>query len=297
MRSLSPIFIAAAGLLIQGCVKSGEDLSTISVVDYLTPNVCVEVDGQPASGDPAFCSNARNLRLDEKLPYQLTDYDKSNGRRYQTVLIELLPGSRILVTKQLEHYSGYDLIEYTGEYVSIIETSDPGCGVQILSGAGMGDGWILMPTALPNAAANHKHAMRLERVSPLPQCHDKSSVSSVPDNTINAVWHPPEPFAFESGKTLLTIRTEHHAHFDLSRTENAKEVIYFTREYGFSRWEAWIPEARCLSERSGVICILDAPDNPLRGRCRSETAIEIHGGQRWVRIDCRDTTFVQSNSQ
>jgi hypothetical protein len=225
----------------------------VDFADFLIQNVCVDENDDPVPGDPATCAKARDVKVGENPAYRLSDYDHANGRRYQTITSKPLPGNRVLVTKEMGKFGGgSDLIEHEGDFVSIIRTVDPGCGEQVLSGAGAGDGWILSPTTLPGAPGNVRHAMRLERVAPPPQCHDSALVSIVPDRTINAVWSPPEPFRFESGKSLLTLKTEHHAHFDLSREDNAIEVIYFTREYGFSRWEAWVPEGRCIRERGDV---------------------------------------------
>jgi hypothetical protein len=278
--------------------------SRADLTDFLVQNVCVDesgdpapgdpAPGDPAPGDPAACPHARDVKAGEDPPYRLTDYDRANGARYQTITSKPASGDRVLVTKDMGQSGyGYDLIERDGDFVSITRTSDPGCGEQVVSGAGNGDGWILSPTTRPDRPGHVRHAMRLTRAAPPPQCHDSAPVSIVPDRTINAVWHPPELFRFESGKSLLALKTEHHAHFDLSRPDNAIEVIYFTREYGFSRWEAWVPEARCIREGGESICQPGAPDNVLRGRCRPDSARRLRGGQIWVRIDCRDTTFVE----
>ncbi len=113
------------------------------------------------------------------------------------------------------------------------------------------------------------------------------------------VWTAPAPFTFESGKTLQTIMTEHHAHFDLALTNNAIETMFFTREYGLSRWEAWIPLARCMHEHgpANPACFPHSPANILRGRCNPSGGKAIRDGKPWVRVDCRDDTFYVPNAE
>lgn len=332
MKKIMPfVLLPAAALVLVALLSFTRDAADESppgarVTDFLVQDVCVDKAGNVLPDDPARCANRRDLRADEAPPYLMTDADRTHdGKRYQAIFsqpVRVANGAaqRVLVSKQMTNEArpelnarfepgfdrtrdGYDLIEVEGDFVSIIETSDPGCWKQTVSGAGQGDGWILFPTTLPLRPGNVRHAMRFERAAknPPPACVQQNTiggrylpVSTVTDRSINATWTAPEVFAFESGKSLLAIKSEHHAHYDLSRTDNAIETFYFTREYGFSRWEAWVPQARCLSEHGpdAPVCHPDAPDNILRGRCSADTGTEQRGGQTWVRIDCRDTTFV-----
>lgn len=246
-----------------------------TVLDYLIQNVCTDANDQPVAGDPATCERARDLRIGETPPYQL--YDQGH---YQAVSSVPQDGDRILVTRRLADYDGYDLIQY-GDPVQFIRTADPGCGEQTI------EGWVLFPRT-PGAGST-RHDQRITRINPPPACVEANTVdgqyradSVVSDHSVEAVWTAPESYRFETGKELLAIRSEHRAHFDLSRKDNAIEVFYFTREYGFSRWEAWVPEKRC----SEIKC----DTAPLVGRCAPGKA--DWGGQPWVRIDCRDETEV-----
>lgn len=273
--------------------------------EFLIQNVCLDEADAVTAEDPANCARSRNLRFDEVPPYLLTDYDKAHGgKRYQAVTSVTLPDGRVRVSKHMGNdlaaafdptSDGYDIIELQGDYVSFVATYDQQCGEQRFSGAGSGDGWLLFPSRAPAHPGSRRQDMIVERRDPPPACPSRQSVSRAGGRQIVAHWTAPQSFRFESGKALTTIVSEHRAHHDLSRPENAIERFYFTREYGVSRWEAWVPKNRCLAERGQGdplrMCDPDDPENFLRGRCGSEDGTATRGGQQWIRIDCRDTTF------
>lgn len=305
MVSRLPLVLA---MVLAACGAAHPDdgsRSPTPLADYLIQNVCLDEAGAMTSGDPAVCDTSRDLRPGESAPYRLTDLDReSAGRRYQSVSSVPMRGGTVRIGKQMGEgiaasfdpdRDGYDLVEQHGTYVSFIATHDPQCGEQRFSGVGENDGWLLFPNRMPLRAGLRRHDMVLARRDALPGCPAKKRISRVKDKQIAASWTAPHSVMFESGKVLQTIVSEHRAHYDLSRRNNAIERFYFTREYGLSRWEAWIPERRCRAERPSAdplrMCDPAAPTNFLRGRCAAESATATWGGQRWVRIDCRDTTF------
>jgi hypothetical protein len=276
-----------------------------ALADFLIQNVCLDEAGAVTTEDPASCARSRDRRPGEAAPYLLTDYDKAYaGKRYQAVSSGPMPDGRVWVVKNMgddpagkfaASSDGYDIIEHEGDYVSFVATHDPQCGEQRFSGAGSDDGWLLFPNRVSSQSGSQRQNMTLERIDAPPDCPSDERFSRLCGNEIVARWTAPHPFRFESGKTLTTIVSEHHAHHDLSRPNNAIEMFYFTREYGLSRWEAWMPKSRCLSEHAQGdtlrMCDPDDPENFLRGRCASKDGTAIRGGQAWIRIDCRDTTF------
>lgn len=306
IRNLRPLFALSALLTACGAVDSPAVAPSRSpLADFLIQNVCLDEAGRVTSQDPASCTRSRNLRLGETPPYFLTDLDAAqDGKRYQAISSVPLPNSQVKIEKRMGEGTiasfdlargGYDVIEQQGEYVSFVKTYDQQCGEQHLSGAGEGDGWLLFPNRAQIRAGSRRQDMTLTRSEVLPTCPTSERVSRVTRKQIAARWTAPHPFKFESGKVLTTIMSEHHAHHDLSRRNNAIETFYFTREYGLSRWEASIPEQRCLQERPKSdplrMCYPDDPANFLRGRCQPGEARAIRGGQQWIRVDCRDTTF------
>lgn len=246
-----------------------------------------------------------------------------------------------------EKSDGFDLIDLTfGPYSSIIRTSDGGCLDQLFaprlaremtrgtrfnrrrprfrndftSPEARSGGWILFPldTAPSEWPQSNSRTHRNTR-TPL----QSSSGCNAGGSTGITYWNSPKPYTFEGneeleGKTLVAIRSDHFGKRKLSSKRNALERFYFTREYGMTRWEAWIPRTRCLSEARKVpdgqlrstcypeIEARDAASGPeldLRARCKdlNETStghpdVERWGGQDWVRVDCRDQTrYVELN--
>ncbi|WP_198045922.1 hypothetical protein [Novosphingobium aquimarinum] len=275
------------------------------LADFLIQNVCVDEAGATTGEDPASCLRSRDLQSGEVPPFLLTDYDKAyGGTRYQAVTSVPTPEGRVRVSKHMGDdlaaefdpaSDGYDIIEQDGNYVSFIATYDQQCGEQRLSGAGSDDGWLLFPNRPLGEAGSRRQDMTVERIDARAACPSGERMSRVGGKQIVAYWEAPHTVSFESGKTLTTIVSEHHAHHDLSQSNNAIERFYFTREYGLSRWEAWIPKSRCIEERGQGdplrMCDPDDPENFLRGRCAPDDGTAMRGGQQWIRIDCRDTTF------
>ncbi len=306
------------------------------ILDYLIQNVCVDASDRPIAGDPVTCGASRNVRIGERVPYILTDVDTRNSNtRYEGHFSYPLAGKdgllKVIAVKQLiggnrpvldanyqygfsETRDGYDLIDVSDTFVSAIRTSDGGCFDQKFSTPNpvTGDvlkrtnGWRFMPRAGATVFDTARHDIRIDRLTPtIPSTCNR--VDKVTDGSVLAVWSPPEAIKFESGKTLSTIQTSHVAYFDFDAQNNAIEKYFFTREYGYTRWEAWIPQAQCIAQRGAndPICFPDQRANILSGRCPTRVA-DINGNptgaftplpgivtlatKPWVRVDCRDAT-------
>ncbi len=279
-------------------------------LDFLITDVCVDNNDSIVNGDPATCSRHRNVRIGERLPFLLTDMDKAvSNVRYQALSSVPIVGKdgtlKVLVTKHFQpqlsedfkfsysydkRITGYDLIDPNGSTASFIRTSDGGCFDQIISTSSLlrRNGWILFGRDLKGGSLNHN--IRIDRIDP----ERPSNCQTSQDTSANTrdVWNPPVSFTFESGKTLGTIVSYHYAHKDFTRTANALERFFFTKEYGFTRWEAWIPLSRCLSENGDTaICHPEWSTNILKGRCTPTGGTDTWGNQTWIRVDCRDSTF------
>ncbi|BAZ27603.1 hypothetical protein NIES4074_00300 [Cylindrospermum sp. NIES-4074] len=290
-------------------------------LDYLIQDVCVDALDNPIPGDPTVCPKHRNIWIGEKVPYLLTDKDTANeNATYQALSSYPVLGTdgalKIMVSKNMEgnfnssfRYSffksrdAYDLIDTSGPYISIIRTSDPGCYDQkfALNSSQRTNGWILFA---PGGSGKLLHQIMITRLdlNPPPSCIAANTVnkvyqpvSQVKKNSVQDIWNAPTAVSFESGKRLQSIVTYHVANDDFTRRNNAIERFFFTREYGFTRWEAWIPLSRCISENgaNSPVCKPDSPQNFLKGRCGVSSpipGIEVWGNQQWVRVDCRDST-------
>lgn len=276
------------------------------LLDFMVQNVCVDEHNMPIPGDPATCTKQRNLRVGEPVPYLRTDFGP-NGARYQGMVSLPVKGSdgaiQVLTSKHharnFNKYTfdfdagrdGYDLIETNGTF-SAIRTSDPGCGDQIISrdASQREDGWILFPDALNSGNGSTRHPIRIQRLNPPAACDAANNGNRLSEDSeahTQVVWDlTPFGYTYEGGKVLQTVDSYHVANFNLSQKDNAIEKFFFTREYGFTRWEAWIPRDRCYDEKHWFC---NDPNLALRGRC-SDTGVTEWGGQVWVRVDCRDST-------
>ena len=207
-----------------------------------------------------------------------------------------------------ESRDGYDLIDtYYSSYASVVRTSDGNCYDQLFSRyfrrgtiSTRAGGWVMFPRLTApstwpptNQVSNRIYKFQLSQGRP--GCSDSDSLGVT-------YWNAPTIYEFESTKQILAIRTDHFASSSLSQSNNALERFYFTREYGFTRWEAWMPQSRCFTQfgANNPICRPNSPDYPLNGRCSlmnvsasGYAGLDSWGGQSWIRYDCRDQTFYQ----
>lgn len=309
--------LAKAGLGISRAMSQTGGLQDI--VDYLISDVCVDANNNPIAGDPATCPNHRDLQVGEAIPYIVTDFDRSNGNATYmataSIPVQGTDGSlKIIASKNLQgnftpdfqfsfdvQRDGYDLIDIVNSAnISFIRTSDGGCYDQLWSGNGQTasiadrvGGWILFPNSSFGSGSADTTTYNIP-ISPNRPSHCTPGHSSGV-----TYWNPPATYTFETGKTLTAVKSFHFASTKLDQENNALELFYYTHEYGFTRWEAWIPQSRCFSTygSSSPVCQPQSPDNPLAGRCSvlnvSSTGIpglDTWGGQNWVRVDCRDET-------
>ncbi|WDD91629.1 hypothetical protein Bsp3421_001565 [Burkholderia sp. FERM BP-3421] len=317
MRSL------ACSLALLLCMSAAHAGATRELRDYLIQDVCVDADDNPIAGDPASCPSHRDMRVGERSPYLLTDFDHNSGAAYQsTNSIPVLGAdgtTKVLVMKNLqggfdsrfrfsfsEVRDGYDLIDLdNSSYASFIRTSDPGCRDQIWSrtgGAGSiaerAGGWILFPfqgppSGWPPSSSIYHPTYHIQVTQPAPAgCGDGNSTGVT-------YWNGPGAYQFESGKVMTAIRSDHFAATTLSQRNNALERYFFTKEYGMTRWEAWIPRSRCYAERGAQdpSCHPETDNEPLRARCKvlnvsgtGHAGLDRWGDQDWVRVDCRDAS-------
>jgi hypothetical protein len=280
------------------------------VRDFLIQDVCVDAQDRPIAGDPYTCAARRDLRPGETLPYLRTD--NANGAIYQSVFAFPVrspnpadPNPRVVVAKEFGgndigtafrdfdrctngnctpvFRDGYDIVEMNGTYVSFTGTSDPGINNQTFWRSGCPrdtqdpswneDSWILFPSNLaPGQQGNLTHYLNITTNDRCPSSF----------NAAHAAWHYlPQPLTYTSGKTMTTI-TSHHFAGTGSDTAPSFERFYFTKEYGFTRWEAWVRSDQCGS--AGC-------ESRIHRFCNGETRTEF-SGRTFYRVDCRDSTHV-----
>ncbi len=330
---------AIAAIVALGSTPSQAQISS-ELYDYMVQDVCVDGANRAIAGDPATCANRRNIGLYEASPYIVTDFNNQNGEEYYAWNSIPVLGedgrTRVLTVKKRSAKNqfnggfqfswstpddGFDLADINySSYASFIRTYDAGCLDQAFAPTNnswtnrfihmpnvRAGGWVLFPLASPpsawaqiNAISNGTARIQLQSKQ---GCSNGSS-------TARTYWNAPANYRFETGKVLRAIKSAHFAATDLSSGNNALEMFYFTKEYGFTRWEAWVPRSRCVSEAaqvpSGQLRVNCYPENgpaasdevDLRTRCVEMTSgtstgeldVTDWGGQDWVRTDCRDMT-------
>lgn len=321
---------AAIVMMIIG-VPAAQSQISAELYDYVVQDVCVDGANVATTEDPAYCANRRNIEIAEKSPYILADFPHSNPEiTYQglnSFPVLGMNGDVLIMTYKslqqnynpnyqfswVEGRDAFDLMNITdSSFTSFVRTFDPGCFDQIWSSNGQAHsmavragGWINFPYfGTPSSWAvtsNTEHRTHHVQLSPSssPPCTNGSSLG-------RTFWNQPAPYRFETDKVLWAIRSDHFASSNLSAARNALERFYFTKEYGFTRWEQWIPQQQCFQERGqwNEGCHPEWTTNLIANKCKimnvSVTGIpglDRWGNQNWVRVDCRDTTkFVALNT-
>ncbi len=327
-NTLTPGRTALAGVLLvalSGSAEPGNSRISPELYDYLVQDVCLDDAGAVTSADPLTCEKRRNIALGEKSPYLLTDTDYARNMTFQAMNSLPVRGTdgtiRILYPKLnqgpfktsfrmtgfVEAQDGYDLADISNSnFVSFIRTSDGGCFDQIWSRTGKRDtaaqragGWALFPLGSPPSqwAASQSAIIKTHKVQ---MTKGRKGCKNGSSRGIT-YWTHPAPAMFNTGKTVTAITSSHFANADLGRLDNALERFFFSREYGFTRWEAWVPQRRCVKDhgKTAAFCFPGRADEQryLSARCNRNNAgntgvpaLNRWGNQNWVRIDCRDMT-------
>jgi hypothetical protein len=247
------------------------------------------------------------LRVGEAIPYRRAD--AGNWQAVYAYPVDAPGGARRAVVEKvfggndtsgsfgdLGLRSGYDLLEIGRDFVSGIRTSDPGGGDQIFwrtAACERADGWIFFPVGLrPGERGETRSTLKITK-GPSIACPRAQLRNIAPDDT---VWERPlASVHYTSGKLLDSIVSEHFAYGDPADTahdDDSMEKFYFTREYGFSRWEAWETPAGCQKRaaRGGTDPAVTCRPSAVQSCNGDNTA--TYFGKLYLRLDCRDSTFI-----
>jgi hypothetical protein len=272
-------------------------------LDFLIQDVCVDANDRAIPGDPASCPRHRDLKPLERTPFLRTDNEA--GKLYQGItshpVISPMPGARIPRIAAPKEFGGDDpttafrdfdlclpgvckprfrdgddIFEAEGAFAAIVGTSDPGINGQIFiregcSGgaanpANQEDSWLVFPT---NISANRSGS----KVARLNIVRDDSCTWFY--NSAYTEWRLlPQKVTFTTGKTLAAVMSDHFGGRSPATADHI-ERFYFTREYGFTRWERWSVGNVTVKAHG----------------CNGETQI-VRDGQSYRRTDCRDFSHV-----
>jgi hypothetical protein len=273
---------------------------------FITQEVCVDGQDRPVTGDPVHCADKRRLRVGEAIPYRRVD--AGNWQAFFAYPVQSPGGQpRAMVAKvfggndssgsygDLGVRSGYDLLEIDEGLVSGIRTSDQGAGDQIFwrtADCARTNGWIFFPVGLkPGEHGERRSTLKITK-GPSIACPWLFLRSIAPDYT---VWdRPAEPVRYTSGKLLDSIVSMHFAYgdpADPAHDNDSMEKFYFTKPYGYTRWEAWETPEGCRKRalRNGKDPAETCRPYPVE-RCNGANTA-TYFGKLYLRLDCRDVSF------
>ena len=164
-----------------------------------------------------------------------------------------------------------------GEYVSILGTADPSKGVEffVSPGCGLEDSWGLFGKEIfpseegeaeAGAGGGHLFEVNIVRSS-----LDVRGWSCPPFyNDAYTTYSTSQNFTYASGKIMDSVKVSHWGGYD-EETATSAEKEFFTKQYGLTRWEAWVKGAE---PGEGLLC--GGPQT---------------GEEGWVLVDCRDWSY------
>jgi hypothetical protein len=281
-------------------------------LDYLVQKVCRDPSGRVLSVDPYNCpgsSTLRSLEPGEALPYHRYDqslpgFPESRQRR-DSYPVRSADAQKIVINTfdyapfgQFEpERDGYDITMVRDGWASIggTRTGREGATTFFSAGCKPYNGWVLFPVSALAGRLIEPGEARM----PIRGVHWEQSAQpwpglcpSVYQTRVLTSWEPLSGFAFGGvadtpTKTIDSIRSIHG--FTDSRRFleiGHLEIFYFTRLYGFTRWETWVAPQRyeadpSLRRRAGIAS----------ERCAGP-ARNFYRGISFTRIACRDWTSV-----
>jgi len=309
MPSILRSFQSAAVFLAVAChalVVQSADLP--SEYDWVIKNVCADAMNTPTAADPYYgCPSGtveRDLQPGEALPYLNHDQPQAGHpdgfqRRDAYPVIDN-SGNPLAVhlvdfgydrpygTFEAGDGDGYDLLVIRNGWVSGTGTRDGGGYSQTFYGSGCTpyNGWVFFPTSFlqgltPSSSGQSTVAIRDAYWEQSSQnwpgtCN---AFTSFNNSTITS-WEFMPTFAFGGlngapTKYIDTIVSTHgYSNSPTFVTSGALEVFYFTKQYGITRWEAWMPATRNWPLQSTPTC---AGPNRM-----------TYAGMEFTLADCRD---------
>lgn len=286
--------------------------------DFLIQDVCVDGSDRPLAQDPYTCTNKRNLRMGEDMPY-LKGSQRGDGLVVQIQnSYPVWGGSFFRVVRTLNHQGtlnwgrdynvgdGYDVMEGQGTYSSIMGTRDPQTTDENFIWYGANcvkeDGWMLFPNNILTTLSLGQTAAQVVSVK------GYGTGQTCNPNQLNQSYtrYTRYNFTYATGKTMETLKTQHFAQ-SVPGNAGSFEAFYHTRNYGLTRWEAWKDQASCISvamDKQGLTeaqataycapaAIQSRADTD--GQCNGSTEILLFN-KYFYRTACVDNTRIFPNT-
>jgi hypothetical protein len=305
-RLMPPVLCAVAFLVAlagpdQMLGMSGDELA----LDYLVQDVCVDVSGRVLPVDPYYCPAGgalRPLEPGEPLPYHRFDQPHLQGR--DSFPVRTHDGQEIVINTFDHAPFGHFKPDRDGYSITMVRdgwASSGGTRSRMLGTTFFGTGcrpyggWVYFPVGAldgrlirPGEARAPIRAVHWERNGEPWPGHCPSSY----ETGFSTSWEPLPRFSFAGiagtpVKTIDAIRSIHgFAEGPRFLAHGHLEIFYFTRLYGFTRWESWVPDTGYPRQP-----LLDRRIFVASERCRGP-AESAYKGITFARADCRDWTSV-----
>jgi hypothetical protein len=266
--------------------------------DYLVQKVCVDANGKALPTDPYRCKYPDNLRalgVGEPLPYHKVD--QMGVQRHDSYPAMTPAGREIFVNpfdfKPFGIFNlwgdGYDIYLIRDGWVSASGTKDGGGFAQTFftQGCKPYNGWAFFTIS----ALSAEGASSGQATLPISGRYWEQDGENWPGRCPPAyaqgsltTWDFIKRFPFggtgpQSTKTIDTIRVVHGFETTAGFPQHGHlEVFYFTRLYGATRWEVWVPASR-ESTATHLSC------------SGAEEQLSYRGAQ-FRRTACRDWTSI-----
>lgn len=295
----------AAGLALLGLIGLSAGCAPVPApdpawhpTDFLIQMVCVDAADTPVFADPVDCPDSRRkLRISEPLPYHKIDVGDhqisdsypvadANGLTLgvQSYFFTDAFDDDPAFPNQVHHNparGGYNIMGADEDFVFFRGTSDPGAYWQPWwTPDCRAQGWLLYP--------NDARAFRSgEAASPAtfaPGCEGRirTNASTVEWRFVSAHPYVADPADPARTRRLDSIEVRH-----FSAGHGSMETNYFTREYGATRWEAWLPGEGRTPEFLKLRCPASVYQARFHGKvfsmmdCRTWTTLVRPQGGTW----------------
>lgn len=244
--------VAAASLA--AILGAAMPASAQNAADYMVQSVCVSTADVALPLDPATCGASgytiRPLKVGEALPYH--KHDVGNYQVSDTFPFDAGINSPTIKAVQTYFFTssygtdprfgsaqpfldatngGYNILAVDGSYLGFEGTVDPSGGWQPWwKSSCQTGGWLLMPSG-SGAVTTTMSALTDSPTDHAPDC----TTTPFTTTASKVRWKRINTFTYESGKSLDSLVGYH-----FSAGLHALEVSYLTRQYGVTRFEAWI---------------------------------------------------------
>jgi hypothetical protein len=314
------ILVGAGGVSAASAHGYGVASEWDNVLDFMVQDACVDGGGKAIIGmspaDPA-CQHRRDLLPGEVLPYHKTDwpgdsdmksqpfgYERSDSFPFDTTPL----GTVVVQTFDFagpdgrkfgvfDHGDGGQVVGFSHDTAAVILTEDGGAGLQLMAGPRCAkgedvrpgrtlDSWMVAGKSAESGGAGSIVAkLRIVKDSSCPTAVDSAFTE----------WHYTQ-FAYRAsldGKLTPPLRTLLSSHFGGTSIETADhlERFYFTKEFGWTRWERWqnMDMSKDPATQSD-----HGKKFAASGRCQTRAPAP---GDHWLMLDCREWTNIVQPDQ